>query len=104
MNRNSTTVAVSSFLGAFGAVICLASLHGCDRKSDLLAMVNGERITLKDFATFLANKPKAIVIAENGKVEMPVSGTLGGQAVAEMVKEDVELQLAREKSLYPTDA
>jgi parvulin-like peptidyl-prolyl isomerase len=103
MDRKAFTIAASSFFGAFSAVLCLASLHGCDRKSELLAVVNGQPITLKDFATFLANKPRAVVLAENGKVVLPVSGTLGGQAVDDLVKESIELQLAREKGIYPSE-
>lgn len=91
-------------MGAFAAVLCLASVHGCNRGANLLATVNGEPITLSDFEMYLANKPRVVVATDNGKATVTVSGTLGGQAVVEEVKQQVEMQLAREKGVYPTDA
>ena len=52
---------------------------------------------------YLENKPRALVVSNNSKQSLPVSGTLGGQAVVDMVRQEAELQLAREKGLYPTD-
>jgi len=104
VDRKTFSISGAAFFGAFAAVICLATLHGCSRNGDLLALVNGQPITLKDFSIFLANKPRALVVTENGKSDLPVSGTLGGQAAVEIVKQELELQLAREKGLFPTEA
>jgi hypothetical protein len=92
----------SAFAGAFAAVLCLASLHGCGRKGDLLAVVNGAPISMRDFIASLSVMPKVLVTTDNGKASLQVSGTLGGQNVVQVVREEILLQLAKEKGVFPT--
>jgi len=89
--------------GAFLAVLCLGSLSGCSKKDQILAYVNGQPITLKEFYAYLQYKPQVSVQTENGIFKLPVDGSIGYQAVKDEINQMVELQLAKERNLLPSD-
>ncbi len=104
MDKKLVSICSAAAGGAFLAVICLGTLGGCGKKGDILAYVNGQPITLKEFYSYLQFKPQVSVETENGKFRLPVDGSLGYQALKDEINQMVELELAKEKNLIPTDA
>lgn len=104
MDKKLISICSAAAGGAFLAFLCLGSLSGCSKKNQILAYVNGQPITLKEFYSYLQYKPQVSVETENGKFSLPVDGSLGYQAVKDEINQMVELQIAKEKNLIPTDA
>ena len=94
--------AVWSFTGGFAAVLMVSGLQGCGHRSDVLAVINGQKIGMPEYYQYLQNKASVSVIMENGSASLPVEGSLGFQAMRDVVEQNVELQIAKDKGLYPT--
>ena len=86
----------------FASAFMLMGLCACNRKSDSLAIVNGEPISMTEYYEYLQNKPDVTVVTENGKIALPVDGSLGFQATRDLIGHQLELQIAKEKNCYPT--
>ena len=93
-----------AFGTGFGAAATLFVLAACGRHGDSLAIVNGDAISMSEFYEYLQNKPEVTVITENGKIALPVDGSLGFQATRDLIGHQVELQIAKEKGCYPTSS
>lgn len=75
-------------------------------KSDTVAVVNGDKISRDDFYTLLEHKPQVRVdptsLQANGDAR--VAGTLGFQALADLIKNQVILQIAKEEGVAPSES
>lgn len=89
-----------SGLGVAAAIV----LSGCGgSKSQTLATVNGDKITMDQFYAYLEAKPEVQVVLENGQVATArVSETLAFQALQELIRQRIILQLAKDDKLAPT--
>jgi len=90
------------FGSGFASAAMLFLLAACGRRGDNLAIVNGEPISMTEYYEYLQNKPEATVLTENGKISLPVDGSLGFQAARDLIGHQVELQIAKEKGCYPS--
>lgn len=78
---------------------------GCGNKGGgTIATVNGEGISTTDYYAYLELKPDARVITESGPATLAVEGTLGFQALQDLISQQLTLQLGRDKKVFPTDA
>jgi foldase protein PrsA len=102
MDRKLLTIGIAIFAGTCMAVLLLGGRLGCGRSDETLAYVNGEPIRLSDFYQYLQHKADVSVITANGTASFKVNGSLGSQAFRDMVSQQLELQIARDKGLYPT--
>lgn len=88
-----------SGLGVAAAIV----LSGCGSNSETLATVNGDKITMDQFYAYLEAKPEVQVVLENGQVATArVSETLAFQALQELIRQRIILQLAKDDNLAPT--
>ncbi|MFQ3669775.1 MAG: SurA N-terminal domain-containing protein, partial [Fimbriimonadaceae bacterium] len=72
------------------------TVAGCGGKSeDVVAVVNGERITTSQFYDYLERKPTVRVQTDNGPVELPVADTIAFQAIQDLIARRLILQLAK---------
>lgn len=97
------TAAVSAVAGALGFYV----LSGCGGGADagpVLAIVNGERITMDDFHKHLQSKQRVRVRTANGPAEATVSESLAFQGLQDMIARQVTTQMAKDEGVYPTDA
>jgi parvulin-like peptidyl-prolyl isomerase len=79
-------------------------LAGCGGKSnDAVAVVNGEPITFKDYVAHMELKPEVRVVTQNGPAVLPVEGTIGFQALRDLISQQLTIQLAKDKGIYPTN-
>ena len=107
LKNNVWGVGIGAFLGTFAAVAVIASVGGCGKGGDTVAVVNGEPITLEEFYKYLQIKPEVRVQAANGQVAtLPVdpSSNIGFQAMQDLIGQKIALQLAKDEGVYPSDA
>jgi len=104
--KNSTsllgTAAASAVLGAFGFYV----LSGCGGGKDsgpVLALVNGETITMDDFHKYMQSKPSVRIQTANGPAEARVSESLAFQALQDMIARQVTMQMAKDEGVFPTE-
>ncbi len=95
-----------AFLGKVGigiASIALLAAIGCNRAESNLVVVNGEAITLDEFNDYLKVKPQVNVQVPSGeRVNLPATNTLGFQALQDLIRQKVILQLAKDMAVEPT--
>jgi len=103
LNKQSIGVLVGA-LGGFAACWIVVGMAGCGRGGDVIATVNGESITADDFYKYLEFKPEVRVVTQSGVATLQPEGTLGFQALQDLISQKVTMQLARDKNVYPTDA
>jgi len=92
-------------LGAVLCGICVmfgTSAVGCGNSDKVVALVNGEAITMDEFVKYMELKPQVRVQTANGVANLPVEGFLGLQALQDLVAQQVTLQLAKDKGMDPT--
>lgn len=89
--------AITVFVGTF-------CLQGCGHRNGILAVMNGEAIPMDEYYQYLENKPAVNVRAPSGSLALPVDGSLGFQAMRDVLEQSAALQIAKEKGLYPTAA
>lgn len=90
------------FVAGFSLATFLLSTFACNGKGGTLASVDGETITMEEFAAYLQNKPDVRVVTENGTAVLPVDGTLGFQALQDLVGQKMLLKLAKADGVLPT--
>lgn len=100
----------------FATALASLVLVGCPGRGgsgggDSLAVVNGEAISMDEFHRYLERKPAVQITfpqsaqANAGQVaELPVAGSLGFQALRDLVNRRILLQVAKDKGVLPTDA
>ena len=91
-------------LACVGTAIGLSAvmLIGCNRNGGV-ASVNGEPISNEEFYDYLDTKPTVMVLADGKKVELPVSETLGFQAMQDLINHKLLNQMAKDEKLEPSD-
>ncbi|RYG36927.1 hypothetical protein EON81_08200 [bacterium] len=72
--------------------------------SDVVAIVNKEPITAAEFNEYLPRKSTVQVITPQGATEVKVAGSLGIQALRDLVNKKLLLQLATDSGVAPTQA
>ena len=94
-----------SFGNFFAASLALVVITGCgNRGGGSVAVINGEQISKEDFYGFLERKRLVQVQTPTGPQEAPIVGTLGLQALRDIVNRRVLLQLAEKEGMLPTNA
>src|SRR5690349_18238479 len=83
----------------------LLGLAGCQGGGGSnVASINGEPITMEQFHKYLEAKPEVQVVLENGEVaNARVSETLAYQALQDLIRQRMIVQLAKDMKLNPTD-
>ncbi len=106
LTKTYIVAAVSAAFGVAGT-LALVSLGGCGKGGgggDTLALVNGEAITMQEFAEYLKTKPRVRVVANNNVAELPVADTLAFQGLQDMISNRLLSQLAKDQGVYPSEA
>lgn len=91
-------------LGGFVACWLVLGMAGCGKGGDVIAVVNGESITMEDYYKYLEFKPDVRVVTNSGVATLPPEGTLGFQAMQDLIGQKVTMQLAKDNNIYPSDA
>jgi foldase protein PrsA len=87
------------------AVLASVALVGCGSKSGpAVANVNGTPITKEEFYGYLERMQLVQVQTPQGTQSQRVAGSLGLQALNDLVRRQLVLQLAEENGLLPNDA
>jgi parvulin-like peptidyl-prolyl isomerase len=94
-------------LGPWAAMACGASwlLAGCgggDGES-AIAVVAGEPITRSEYIKYLETKPSVNVRVQGQQADLPVTDTIGFQAVRDLIGRRILMQYARDLKLEPTE-
>lgn len=99
---------------SFALVAIGGSMAGCPRGGGgggTLATVAGDKITMDQYHKFLETMPTVRVqisrgstISPTGEVQATVSGTLGFQAMYELIMRTLLTQMARDENVLPTKA
>ncbi len=91
--------------GILVAGLAALSMTGCNRGGSSLATINGETITMEQFYNYLESKPQVQVVLADGTVtSATVSETLAFQALQDLVRQKIIIQLAKDRKLAPTQA
>lgn len=69
-----------------------------------MATVNGVAISKNDYVDYLVRKPQVEVVLQNQTVNAPVVGTVGLQAMRDLVNRQLVIQMAKEANVMPTSA
>ena len=89
--------------GILLAGLAALSMTGCNRGGSNLAVINGEAITMQQFYNYLESKPQVQVVMADGTVtSATVSETLAFQALQDLIRQKVIVQLAKDRKLAPT--
>lgn len=98
---------MNSIFGKTGlgvAALSLLLVVGCSKSAENLAVVNGEAITEEEFHSYLKVKPEVQVIVGNGQiVSARVAETIGFQALQDLVRQRMVIQLAKDMKVEPTE-
>lgn len=95
------TLGLGAVIGGLFVFFGTSSM-GCGKSNEVVAVVNGEAIDMKEFIKYMELKPQVRVQTANGTANLPVDGFLGLQALQDMVAQQVTLQLAKDKGIEPT--
>ncbi len=103
--KNQSLGLIVGSIGGFAACLLVVGVSGCKRGGgEVIATVNGEAITAEDFNKYLEHKTTVqVVLSDNSVTSLPVAGSLGFQAMQDMIGQTVTLQLAKDKGIYPTE-
>jgi hypothetical protein len=95
----------------------LVLVAGCGKGAPMAAVVNGEPITMEQFNKYLMVKPQVQVVVVPARLQagsggqLPqqpyngaVVGSLGLQALNDLIQQAVLKQFARDEKVYPSDA
>ena len=102
LNKQTIGVGIGA-VGGFVACWLVLGMAGCGKGGDVLAVVNGESITVEDYYKYLEFKPDVRVVTQSGVATLPPEGTLGFQALQDLIGQRVTMQLAKDKKIFPTD-
>ena len=91
-------LAATTFLGA-------CNRGGTSGGGDTVAVVNGEKISTDDYNRYMSQLAQVRVATGQGVVAAPVAGgTIGFQALEDVIRRQALMQLAKDEGVYPTDA
>jgi hypothetical protein len=85
--------------------VCFIALAGCgDRSGPTVAVINGQPITQAEYHSYLERMQLVQVQTDAGVQQARIAGTLGLQALNDLVRRELVLQLAKEEGLLPNEA
>lgn len=91
-------------LSLSAAALASLALVGCGKGGgNEVAVVNGEAISSEEFHKYLERKPVVQVVAQGNVAELPVAGSLGFQAMRDLINRRVLLQVAKDEGVFPTE-
>lgn len=97
-------------VGLMAALLATTTLTACNRGGggggggDTLATFNGERISKDDYYRYIERLARVRVTTNTGVVPAPVAGgTIGFQALDDMVRRAALLEVAKDEGVAPTD-
>jgi hypothetical protein len=98
---------ISAFVmgSAFG--VTLIGFAGCNKgesSGGVAAVVNGTPISEKEFLRYMMLKPSVQVQSNRGPVDARVAQPIGFQALNDLVKQKLVVQMAKKEGVYPTEA
>lgn len=86
------------------AALAMLAVVGCSKGPDNIAVVNGEAITQEEFNSYLKVKPEVQIVLQNGQITSArVAETLGFQALQDLIRQRVIVQLSKDMKVEPTD-
>ncbi|MDX2066401.1 MAG: peptidylprolyl isomerase [Fimbriimonadaceae bacterium] len=68
-----------------------------------VAIVNNDPVTSEEFNAYLARKRTVTVMGPQGPIDLQVTGSLGLQALRDMVNRKLLLQIAKDQGVAPTE-
>jgi len=93
------------FVAGLAAATLLTALPGCGKKSeDAIAVVNGDPITVNEYHDYMERKAVVMVQTPQGPVTARVAGSLGFQALQDVINRRIIMQAAKDQGVAPTDA
>lgn len=102
LKTHNTSLIIGAIAG-FAACGLIFGVSGCGKGDDVIAVINGEAITEKEFYSYLEFKPDVRVNTSNGVATLGVDGILGFQAMQDLIAQKATMQLAQDKKIYPTE-
>lgn len=102
LKTHNTSLMIGAIAG-FAACGLIFGVSGCGKGADVIAVINGEPITEKEYYSYLEFKPEVRVITANGVASLRTEGVLGFQAMQDLIAQKVTMQLAKDKQMYPTE-
>lgn len=78
---------------------------GAPNGDDAIAVVNGEKISTDEYNRYMTQLAQVRVQTQQGIARAPVAGgTIGFQALEDVIRRQALMQLAKDEGVYPTDA
>lgn len=102
LKTHNTSLLIGAIAG-FATCALVFGVAGCGKGEAVIAVINGEPITEKEYYSYLEFKPEVRVRTANGTAALPVDGIMGFQAMQDLIAQKTTMQLARDMNLYPTD-
>lgn len=102
LKTHNTSLMIGAIAG-FAACGLIFGVSGCSKGADVIAVINGEPITEKEYYSYLEFKPEVRVVTANGVANLTAAETLGFQAMQDLIAQKVTMQLAKDTKLYPTE-
>jgi hypothetical protein len=94
---------------AYGVIGLSVILVGCNKGASStgsgagnLAVVNGDPVTMEEFNNYLPRKTSVQVQTPQGASEARVAGSLGLQAMRDLINQKLLLQIAKDQNVVPT--
>lgn len=104
--RRMDSLMQKSFITATSILGLAFVLVGCGKSgggSDMVATVNGETITKDEYIARLERMNQVLVQTQQGPVQVQVAQPLSFQAMNDLVKESLIMQMAKEQGVLPTE-
>jgi len=89
--------------------VALISVSGCGKGGSgagggsVVAVVNGTPITQDEYLRYMMLKPSVQIRTGRGAQDAPLAQPLGFQALNDLVKQKLLVQMAKQQGVYPTD-
>jgi foldase protein PrsA len=93
---------------AYGIIGLSLIVAGCNKAGGSataggnIAVVNGDPVTMDEFNSYLPRKSSVQVQTEQGAQELRVAGSLGLQAIRDLINQKLLLQIAKDQNVVPT--
>jgi parvulin-like peptidyl-prolyl isomerase len=102
LKTHNTSLMIGAIAG-FAACGLIFGVSGCGKGADVIAVINGEPITEKEYYSYLEFKPEVRVATANGVASLRTAEVLGFQAMQDLIAQKVTMQLAKDNKIYPTE-
>lgn len=85
------------------SLVAFAGCKGGGGSSDVVATVNGVPITQAEYLRYMMLKPSVQVQSSRGPVDARLAEPIGFQALNDLVRQKILVQMAKDQGVYPTD-